>query len=802
MRKSIMSTYGKFHIRKSVTIISRRLLLFAISTLVGGCFCWVSMGLGSESYFVPPGYSPQVAKKMGMNYVVPGVDWLSCETKFSWARDDTTVKFCEEEFENRTLFLTDKKDSKIWVDTTKTLSKMYDKDRFQNKCIEDTSKKAFGITDKTIRPLTRSIGCNGIDYVLHDDGCLKFAWLRNLNLIQLIDKRWITVNGHKFYQLSGYISSQSESSFYTELTGIINDRFVSIGYQTALSSANENNKVFHFFLNGLDFEDMTQPTDGSGETQLSTEEKKLQEKLKKAIQYKKEYYSISKQYKSELLRLGKLQKHYVLTPNDRLRSQQLYEEVQRSVPLFRRSVLSLRHAIGGSDTISGRTKIEMYSHLANLVRSLPYTDNSALAYDYQQKSLELKEKLENKKRRYFMHIDLEHLGQWDGDGRFTRGPRAEGGLSVSTPKFTLHMDPVLLKVVYRFYQQTDELELIQRDQNKYTFVHKDLRENRRGDQIGTATDRIVVTLNSDGRGSYVVYAKGGDKVISQGPLLRKKEFNWYFKASPPQKMVSLQPNKQLRMPTPDEIHRLLVEKVTSEPSLEKSAQYEKNLQVERKTSTATTKLASRQPVKSTPSSAPAITLSQPTVKYGQTITIRFSNGPGVDKSWIGLYKATAPDKRYLSYQYINLKNNGQLTFAAPNEAGQFNFRMFKGIHYMRVASSPVLQVLPLDIKDFSDKKVSFSKNDVKLYLSSSNPKPGTNYIVYFFTAPGNKKDWIGMYRSSDPDKKYLTYKYLNGKSQGYVTFKLPETEGEYNFRLFVNDGYDLFATSENVVVAR
>jgi agmatine deiminase len=75
--------------------------------------------------------------------------------------------------------------------------------------------------------------------------------------------------------------------------------------------------------------------------------------------------------------------------------------------------------------------------------------------------------------------------------------------------------------------------------------------------------------------------------------------------------------------------------------------------------------------------------------------------------------------------------------------------------------------------------------------------------------PGNTRDWVGLYRASDPDsaggvdERYLNGRYYppsSGLTSATVTFTAPYTPGTYNFRFFADNGYPLLDASPTFVV--
>jgi hypothetical protein len=92
--------------------------------------------------------------------------------------------------------------------------------------------------------------------------------------------------------------------------------------------------------------------------------------------------------------------------------------------------------------------------------------------------------------------------------------------------------------------------------------------------------------------------------------------------------------------------------------------------------------------------------------------------------------------------------------------------------------------------------------NASIIASPANAKFGENITVTYTNAPGNAKDWIGLYKFDAPDKPSISYQYLGGNKNGTLTFVAPGEAGNYNLRMFPNDLYTpLLAVSNNVVVS-
>ena len=82
-----------------------------------------------------------------------------------------------------------------------------------------------------------------------------------------------------------------------------------------------------------------------------------------------------------------------------------------------------------------------------------------------------------------------------------------------------------------------------------------------------------------------------------------------------------------------------------------------------------------------------------------------------------------------------------------------------------------------------------------LELGSGVVAPGAPIVVRFAGAPGNPRDWIGLYARGVTDRQFVAWQYLEGAASGQRTFAAPNDVGAYEFRMFENDGYDRLAVS-------
>ena len=87
-----------------------------------------------------------------------------------------------------------------------------------------------------------------------------------------------------------------------------------------------------------------------------------------------------------------------------------------------------------------------------------------------------------------------------------------------------------------------------------------------------------------------------------------------------------------------------------------------------------------------------------------------------------------------------------------------------------------------------------------LSITTSTVAPGQQFEVSFSGAPGNRTDWIGLYREEADDLSILTWQYIEGLRSGNRTFTAPSEPGRYNFRLFENNTYTRLAVSDSFEV--
>jgi hypothetical protein len=87
-------------------------------------------------------------------------------------------------------------------------------------------------------------------------------------------------------------------------------------------------------------------------------------------------------------------------------------------------------------------------------------------------------------------------------------------------------------------------------------------------------------------------------------------------------------------------------------------------------------------------------------------------------------------------------------------------------------------------------------------VSASTVAPGGSITMTLVNGFGGSTDWLSFAKSSSPDTASLTWRYVGaGQTTRTWTVTAPTTEDQYEFRLFIDNGYTRKATSPAVTVA-
>ncbi len=190
---------------------------------------------------------------------------------------------------------------------------------------------------------------------------------------------------------------------------------------------------------------------------------------------------------------------------------------------------------------------------------------------------------------------------------------------------------------------------------------------------------------------------------------------------------------------------------------------------------------------------PTLTLSTPTVVVGAPLTVTLSGGAGGAQDWLALAEVGSADSTYVQYTYLGADvTDTTWTVAAPAAPGQYEFRLFLNNGYERAATSDVIVVEPPPPPEPSE---------VTMAIDVGSAFPGDSVTLTLSGAPGGATDWLALAEVGSADNAYIQYEYVGaGVTARTWTVNMPSTPGEYEFRLFLDNGYEREATSAAVSV--
>jgi hypothetical protein len=196
---------------------------------------------------------------------------------------------------------------------------------------------------------------------------------------------------------------------------------------------------------------------------------------------------------------------------------------------------------------------------------------------------------------------------------------------------------------------------------------------------------------------------------------------------------------------------------------------------------------------------PTLAVSATSVALGGPVQVTVSDGPGNRADWVALAKVGSSLTSYVNWQYLSGTRTQPpeglisvvLSFVMPQTLGEYEFRFFENGGYTLLATSPVVTVEP-----------------PVLTVSKALVEPGESVQVTMTNGPGNRTDWVALAAVGAPLTSYLDWQYLSGTrsappeglSSAELTFAMPQTPGEYEFRFFSNSSYTLLVTSPTVIV--
>jgi len=193
------------------------------------------------------------------------------------------------------------------------------------------------------------------------------------------------------------------------------------------------------------------------------------------------------------------------------------------------------------------------------------------------------------------------------------------------------------------------------------------------------------------------------------------------------------------------------------------------------------------------------------VSPGETITVSFSVSGGLPKdAWIGIVPSNIPhgsesvnDQHDLTYQHLQGRTRGRLTFSAPTTPGLYDFRMHNtdnnGVEVAFVSFSVGTGPSAAD-NEPDGPSVSINSQGATVSIDKRSYRQGEKITVHF-TAPANYASdaWIGIIPAhithgseAVNDQHDVAYQYIQKRTEGEMTFTAPHP-GQWDIRLHDTD---------------
>jgi subtilisin family serine protease len=184
--------------------------------------------------------------------------------------------------------------------------------------------------------------------------------------------------------------------------------------------------------------------------------------------------------------------------------------------------------------------------------------------------------------------------------------------------------------------------------------------------------------------------------------------------------------------------------------------------------------------------APVLSVSSTTIATGAALTMTLTGGFGGPGDWLALAQTGAPANSYVQYTYVGGVTTRTWTVVV-NAPGTYEFRLFLNNGYTLAATSPTI--------------TATAGTPPALTVSTTTAAPGSSVIMTLTNGYGGGTDWLALAQTGAPANSYLQLTYVGGGVTTRTwTVTMPSTPGTYEFRLFLNNGYTLAATSPPITV--
>ena len=188
-------------------------------------------------------------------------------------------------------------------------------------------------------------------------------------------------------------------------------------------------------------------------------------------------------------------------------------------------------------------------------------------------------------------------------------------------------------------------------------------------------------------------------------------------------------------------------------------------------------------------------VNKTTFSPGEQVSVTFTAPASYDAhAWVGLIPSDIPhgkeavnDAHDITYQYLNKRTRGTLTFSAPSKPGNYDLRMNDTDSDGREVAS-----VSFTVEGVAD---AGAAGKPTLKLSKQSFRPG-EAITVTFSAPGgyDSSAWVGIIPAEIAhgdenvnDANDISYQYLNKRTKGTLTFKAPDRRGKWDLRMSDSD---------------
>jgi hypothetical protein len=198
-----------------------------------------------------------------------------------------------------------------------------------------------------------------------------------------------------------------------------------------------------------------------------------------------------------------------------------------------------------------------------------------------------------------------------------------------------------------------------------------------------------------------------------------------------------------------------------------------------------------------PVDPPALSVSATAVNTGAPVTVTLANGSGIANDWLALARVGDGNSSYLNWTYVGAGNTTLVwTINMPSTPGAYEFRLFSAGGYTRTATSQSISVTSPPPPPPPPTPLPPT-----LSVNATVATPGMPVTVTLLNGSGVPSDWLALARVGAPVTSYLSWTYVGAGNTTFVwTVNMPSAPGDYEFRLFAQNGYGLVTTSTPVQI--